>query len=414
MDLYEMGRKAQDASRTLALTDEKSKNLVLLAIAHDLQEEKEKIMEANKKDLEQGKANGLSTALLDRLALNAERIAGMAKGVRDIVTLPDPTGRILAEINRPNGLVIRKVSVPLGVIGVIFEARPNVTSDAAALCLKAGNAVILRGGKEAIHSNTAIVETMRQAVRKTGMSPDIIQLVTDTSRESAAAMMTCKQYLDLLIPRGGAGLIRTVVEQASVPVIETGTGNCHIYVDRAADLDKAISIVYNAKTSRPSVCNAAESLLLHKDIAENALSAIKEHLDTKGVILHGDEESRKFADGILPAEESDWEKEYSDYEMSIKVVESLEDAISHIHRYGTGHSECIITENLTTAETFLNAVDAAAVYVNASTRFTDGGEFGYGAEIGISTQKLHARGPIGLPELNTYKFKIYGEGQIRS
>ena len=373
----------------------------------------DKIIEANKVDLENGEKNGMAKSMLDRLKLDKERIEGMAKGVLDVATLPEPVGRILSATERPNGLRIEKVSTPIGVIAVIFEARPNVTSDAAALCLKSGNTVILRGGKEAINSNKTIAKVMRQAVKEAGMPEDVIQLVEDTSRESANELMKMNEYVDVLIPRGGAGLIQAVVKNATVPVIETGVGNCHIYIDKNADLKKAVDIVFNAKTSRPSVCNAAESLLIHKDIAKEALVAIKNKLDEKDVTLVGDSKAREIIPDMEKATDADWATEYLDYKMSVKIVDSVEEAIDHIYKYSTGHSECIVTENAGTAEKFMNQVDSAAVYLNASTRFTDGGEFGFGAEIGISTQKLHARGPIGLPELQSFKYKIYGDGQIR-
>lgn len=417
MDIHEimedMGKKAKIAERSLAIASEELKNKALTGIADALVTYAKDIVEANKIDLENGKNNGMSQSLLDRLKLDEERILGMADGVRNIVKLPDPVGNILSETVRPNGLVIKRVSVPLGVIAVIFEARPNVTSDAAALCLKSGNTVILRGGKEAIHSNMKIAGIMREAVIKAGLPEDVIQLVENTTRESANELMTMDRYVDVLIPRGGAGLIQAVVKNSTVPVIETGVGNCHIYIDKEADLQKAVDITYNAKTSRPSVCNAAESLLIHKDIAGEALAAIKEKLDEKKVALVGDERARDLVPDMDVAVESDWATEYLDYKMSVKIVDSVEEAIAHIFQYSTGHSECIVTENMNTAEKFLNEVDSAAVYVNASTRFTDGGEFGFGAEIGISTQKMHARGPIGLPELQSFKYKIYGEGQIR-
>lgn len=411
--LENLGKKAKEAEKVLMVATTEEKNGALNKIADALIENAEKIVAANSIDIENGKNNGLSDALLDRLKLDVKRIEGMAKGVRDVVTLPDPVGRVISETTRPNGLKIKRVSTPLGVIGVIFEARPNVTSDAAALCLKSGNAVILRGGKEAIHSNKMIAEIMRSAIKEARLPEDVIQLVEDTSRDSANALMKMNQYVDILIPRGGAGLIQAVVKNATVPVIETGVGNCHIYVDKAADVDMAADIVFNAKTDRVSVCNAAESLLIHKDIAKEALTKIKARLDEKSVELVGDDEAVKLTDGIKEADESDWGTEYLDYKMSVKIVESMNEAIEHIYQYSTGHSECIITCDDKAAEEFLNRVDSAAVYVNASTRFTDGGEFGFGAEIGISTQKLHARGPIGLPELQSFKYKVYGNGQIR-
>ena len=411
--LENLGKKAKEAEKVLMVATTEQKNVALNKIADALILNAEKIVDANCKDIENGKNNGLSEALLDRLKLDMKRIEGMAKGVRDVVELPDPVGRVLSKTTRPNGMIIKKVSTPLGVIGVIFEARPNVTSDAAALCLKSGNTVILRGGKEAIYSNKTIAEIMRNAVKEAGLPEDVIQLVEDTSRDSANALMKMNQYIDILIPRGGAGLIQAVVKNATVPVIETGVGNCHIYVDKAADVDMAADIVFNAKTDRVSVCNAAESLLIHKDIATEALPKIKARLDEKSVELVGDEEAVRLAEGIKTADESDWGTEYLDYKMSVKIVASMDEAIEHIYKYSTGHSECIITNDEKAAEEFLNRVDSAAVYVNASTRFTDGGEFGFGAEIGISTQKLHARGPIGLPELQSFKYKIYGKGQTR-
>ena len=401
--LERLGINAKEAEKTLMVASSEKKNQALKKIAEGLIENTDKIIEANKVDLENGEKNGMAKSMLDRLKLDKERIEGMAKGVLDVATLPEPVGRILSATERPNGLRIEKVSTPIGVIAVIFEARPNVTSDAAALCLKSGNTVILRGGKEAINSNKTISKVMRQAVKEAGMPEDVIQLVEDTSRESANELMKMNEYVDVLIPRGGAGLIQAVVKNAPVPVIETGVGNCHIYIDKNADLKKAVDIVFNAKTSRPSVCNAAESLLIHKDIAKEALVAIKNKLDEKDVTLVGDSKAREIIPDMEKATDADWATEYLDYKMSVKIVDSVEEAIDHIYKYSTGHSECIVTENAGTAEKFMNQVDSAAVYLNASTRFTDGGEFGFGAEIGISTQKLHARGPIGLPELQSFK-----------
>ena len=408
-----LGARAKSAARPLQTATTETKNQALLKIADALLQNCAYILSENEKDLEAGRKNGMAPSLLDRLALSEARVAGMAKGVSDVAALPDPVGAVLSEITRPNGLKIQKVAVPLGVIAVIFEARPNVTSDAAALCLKSGNAVILRGGKEAIHSNTAITKVMREALRETELPEDCVQLVEDTSRESATALMRLNGYVDVLIPRGGAGLIRSVVENATVPVIETGVGNCHIYIDKDADIQMAVDITYNAKTSRVSVCNAAESLLVHKDIAEKVLPPLKAKLDEKNVELRGDEATRAILPGIKAATEEDYATEYLDYILSVHIVDSIEEAIDHIYRYSTGHSECIITENKAAAEKFLAEVDSAAVYHNASTRFTDGGEFGFGAEIGISTQKLHARGPLGLPQLTSVKYKIYGNGQRR-
>lgn len=413
MMLEALGAQAKIASRVLMTASTAAKNSALLKIADALLQNTDFILAENEKDLAAGRANGMAESLLDRLALSADRIRGMAQGVREVADLPDPIGAVQSEITRPNGLTIQRVSVPLGVIAVIFEARPNVTSDAAALCLKAGSACLLRGGKEAIHSNTAIAEVMRNALRETDFPADCIQLVEDTSRESATALMRLSGYVDVLIPRGSARLIRSVVENATVPVIETGAGNCHVYVDRDANIDMAAEIVFNAKTARVSVCNAAESLVVHADIAEKALPKIAARLSEKDVILYGDARAKAILPDILPAEESDWGTEYLDYKMSVRVVDSVEEAIAHITQYSTGHSECIVTENSATAEKFLNEVDSAAVYHNASTRFTDGGEFGFGAEIGISTQKLHARGPLGLPQLTSVKYKIFGNGQVR-
>ena len=408
-----LGARAKAAARPLQTATTETKNQALLKIADALLQNCAYILSENEKDLEAGRKNGMAPSLLDRLALSEARVDGMAKGVSDVAKLPDPVGAVLSETTRPNGLKIQKVAVPLGVIAVIFEARPNVTSDAAALCLKSGNAVILRGGKEAIHSNTAITKVMRDALAETELPADCVQLVEDTSRESATALMRLNGYVDVLIPRGGAGLIRSVVENATVPVIETGVGNCHIYIDKDADIQMAVDITYNAKTSRVSVCNAAESLLVHKDIAEKVLPPLKAKLDEKNVELRGDEATRAILPGIKAATEEDYATEYLDYILSVHIVNSLEEAIDHIYRYSTGHSECIITENKAAAEKFLAEVDSAAVYHNASTRFTDGGEFGFGAEIGISTQKLHARGPLGLPQLTSVKYKIYGNGQRR-
>lgn len=411
--LTEIGKRAKDAAAKLAIASTEDKNKILLAMANALRENCDKILEANAVDIENGRKNNMSESLIDRLMLNKDRIEGMAKGIEDVINLADPVGRILWKTDRPNGLKIQRVSVPLGVVGIIYEARPNVTSDAAALAVKAGNTAILRGGKEAFNSNSAIMDSMRDAVTKVGFNPDIIELVRDTSRDSATALMKMNKYVDVLIPRGSASLINAVVENSTVPVIETGVGNCHIYVDSEADIDMATEIIFNAKTQRISVCNTAESLLIHKDIAEFALIAIKAKLDEKNVTLYGDECAREICPDMEIATEEDYYREYLDYKMSVKIVSSLEDAIEHIRKYSSGHSESIITNNKDNAEIFLNSVDSSAVYHNASTRFTDGGEFGFGAEIGISTQKLHARGPLGLPQLNSFKYKIYGDGQIR-
>ncbi len=408
-----MGQNAKAASRVLMNAGAK-KDSALLAIADALRANADKIIEANNIDIENGRAAGLTESLIDRLMLDKGRIDGMAKGVEEVAAQADPIGKIIEGRTLKNGLKIEKVTVPMGVIGIIFEARPNVTSDAAALCMKAGSAVILRGGKEAINSNTAIAEVMRDAIESAGLPRDCVQLITDTTRQSATELMQLTDYLDVLIPRGGAGLIKSVVNNAKVPVIETGVGNCHVYVDKTADLDMAKNIVYNAKTSRPSVCNAIETVLVHQDIAEKALPLIKAELDKKNVEIRGCERtSAILGDCVIPASEDDYAKEFLDFILAIKVVDSLDAAIDHIAKYSTGHSEAIVTSDYASAEKFTACVDSAAVYVNASTRFTDGGEFGLGAEIGISTQKLHARGPMGLGELTSSKFIIKGSGQIR-
>lgn len=408
-----MGASAKKASRFL-MTAGAKKDEALIAIAQALRENAQTIIDANDIDIENGKNAGLTASLLDRLKLSQERIEGMADGVAQVAALPDPVGRVLDGKSLKNGLKIEKVTVPMGVIGIIYEARPNVTSDAAALCLKAGSAVILRGGKEAINSNKAIAEIMRDAIEKVGFPRDCVALVEDTSRQSATELMQLSEYLDVLIPRGGAGLIKSVVNNAKVPVIETGVGNCHVYVDKSADIDMAKNIVFNAKTSRPSVCNAIETVLVHKDVAEKALPVIKAELDKKSVEIRGCEKTKEIlGDCVITATEEDYSVEFLDFILAIKVVDSLDDALDHIAKYSTGHSECIVTSDYTSANIFTACVDSAAVYVNASTRFTDGGEFGLGAEIGISTQKLHARGPMGLNELTSSKFIIKGEGQIR-
>ena len=410
--LEQMGAKAKEAARSLGKAGAKKTAALELAAAA-LWDRREEILRANGEDVAAGEAAGMRPSLLDRLRLTEERIAAMAQAVREVAAAPDPVGRVLSGEVRPNGLQLQKVTVPLGVIGIIYEARPNVTSDAAALCLKAGNAVILRGGKEAFRSNQAVAEVLRDALEAGGLPRDGVQLVQDTSRQSAGELMALTQYLDVLIPRGGAGLIRSVKENAKVPVIETGVGNCHAYVDASADLRMAAEVVYNGKCSRPSVCNALETLLVHKDIAEQALPLMQSRLSEKQVELRGCERTRAILPGITPATEEDWETEYGDYILAVKVVDSLEEALAHIAKYSSGHSEVILTQNYQAAQRFLEEVDAAAVYVNASTRFTDGGEFGLGAEIGISTQKLHARGPMGLGQLTSTKFLIRGSGQVR-
>ena len=412
MTITEMGRRAKEAARILA-TAGALKQKALLHAADALWSRREEILAANTQDLEAGKAAGMSQALLDRLALTEGRIQDMSTAVKEVAKAPDPVGRVLSGSVLENGLQLQKVTVPMGVMGIIYEARPNVTSDAAALCVKAGSAVILRGGKEALNSNRAVAQVLRDALEETGLPADCVQLVQDTSRQSAQELMTLTDYLDVLIPRGGAGLIRSVKENARVPVIETGVGNCHVYVDQSADLDMAAEIIFNAKCSRPSVCNAIETILVHEKAAPAALPKIQERLEEKQVELRGCERTRAILPGITPATEEDWSTEYLDYILAVKVVDSLEEALEHIGRYSTGHSECIVTQDYTAAQRFLNEVDAAAVYVNASTRFTDGGQFGLGAEIGISTQKLHARGPMGLEQLVSYKFLIRGNGQVR-
>ena len=412
--LEQIGRNAKAASRVLAIASGEQKNEALAAVAQALRDRAADICAENERDLAAGRESGLSEALLDRLMLNDGRIAAIADAMEHVAALADPVGRVLSETVRPNGLRIVKTAVPIGVIAVIFEARPNVTADSAALCLKSGNAVILRGGKEAIRSNLAIASAMREALAGTGLPPDCIQLIGDTSHESANELMHLTGYVDVLIPRGGRRLIDAVVQNATVPVIQTGAGVCHIYVDREADVPMAARIVDNAKTSRPSVCNAAECMLIHRDIAGRALPAIAAALAKHHTEIRGDREVLSILkDAAVPAAESDWGREYGDYIIAAKIVGSMDEAIEHICRYSTGHSECIVTQNCETAARFMDRVDAAAVYHNASTRFTDGGEFGLGAEIGISTQKLHARGPLGLNELTSMKFKVYGNGQTR-
>lgn len=413
IELIEKGKLAKRASYELAKKSSGEKNAALRAISKALIDNTEYIINENLIDLENGKANNMKEGLLDRLMLNPERIAAMAEGIEQIATLPDPVGEVINQVKRPNGLKIGRARVPLGVIGIIYEARPNVTADAAGLCIKAGNAVILRGGKEAINSNKAIAKVMADAAKKSGLPDGCINLVEDTSRESATALMKLNEYLDVIIPRGGAGLIRAVVENATVPAIETGTGNCHVYVHKSADLEMAKNIVINAKTQRPSVCNAEEKLLIDNEIAEEFLSIIIPELKDRGVEVVGDEKVCEMADGIIPATEDDWGTEYLDLKIAIKIVSGEDEAIAHINKYNSKHSEAIVTNDYNTSQKFLDEIDAAAVYVNASTRFTDGFEFGFGAEIGISTQKIHARGPMGLEALTTTKYIIQGSGQIR-
>lgn len=412
-ELEMKGQMAKSAASFLALASTEEKNRVLLAIADAVLKNSDYIISVNKQDIDAGKENGLSEGLLDRLLLTPQRISGIAKGIRQVAELPDPIGSYVSRVKRPNGLEIDKVRVPLGVIGIIYEARPNVTPDAASLCLKSGNAVILRGGKEALLTNIALVNIMQDALISEGFPKGCINLVEDTSRESAVSLMKLNKYLDVIIPRGGAGLIRSVIENATVPAIETGTGNCHVYVDKYADLSMAREIVLNAKTSRPSVCNAEEKLLVHRDIAARFLPPMLSALCEEGVKIIGDETVCSVFPDAAPATEDDWYTEYLDLKIGVKVVDDINEAIAHINKYGSRHSEAIITENILNSQRFLKEVDAAAVYVNASTRFTDGFEFGFGAEIGISTQKIHARGPMGLNELTTTKYEIHGNGQIR-
>lgn len=412
-ELIIKGQKAKEASYVLMNATTTEKNNALLKMAEVLLKSSKEILEANKKDLENAIEKGTPKAMLDRLSLDESRINGMADGLKDVVSLPDPIGEVTGMWKRPNGLQIGKQRVPLGVIGIIYEARPNVTCDAAGLCLKSGNVVILRGGKEAINSNVAIVKALREGVKEAGLPEDVIQLVENTDREVATEMMKLNQYIDVLIPRGGAGLIQSVVQNATVPVIETGTGNCHVYVDCDADLEMAKNIVINAKTSRPSVCNAEEKLLVNEKIAKEFLPIIYKALKEKDVEVRGDKKVLEVLNEATEIQDDEWGKEYLDYIIGVKIVKDVDEAINHINKYGTGHSEAIITNNYENSQKFLQRVDAAAVYVNASTRFTDGSEFGFGAEIGISTQKLHARGPMGLNELTTNKYIIYGNGQVR-
>ncbi len=411
-ELEKLCEKAAKVKYKVQRLSEEEKNQALRAVADRLLKEKSTILSENEKDLEAGRKKGMHPGLLDRLALTEDRIKGMAEGLLQIAELPDPIGELMETFERPNGLHIEKRRVPMGVIGIIYESRPNVTADAFGLCFKSGNAVILKGGSDAICSNKAITQVIRDALEECGIVKEAISLIADTDRQVTMAFMKMKQYVDLLIPRGGAGLIRSVVENSTIPVIETGTGNCHIYVDEDADLVKAVPIIINAKTQRIGVCNACESLVIHEKIREAFLPELKKALDEKKVEIRGDEKTREVIN-CTPATEEDFATEYLDYILSIKTVKSANEAIEHINRYSTRHSEAIITENSEHARLFLKEVDAACVYVNASTRFTDGFEFGFGAEIGISTQKLHARGPMGLKELTSYKYEITGNGQIR-
>ena len=411
--LNTLGKNARNAEVLVRNLSANEKNEVLLKVAEALTENADTLTAANALDVENGRKNNMPEALVDRLLLTGDRIRGMAEGLRQVAALEDPVGEVLGMKKRPNGLMIGQKRVPLGVIGIIYEARPNVTADAFALCFKTGNVVILKGGSDAIHSNEAIVKCIREVLREQGITEDAIQLITDTSRETTAEFMKMNQYVDVLIPRGGRGLIKAVVENSTIPVIETGTGNCHIYVDETADLQMAANIIMNAKTQRVGVCNACESVLVHEKVKDEFLPVLARRLQEKQVEIRADEAACELIPGAVHATEEDWGREYLDYILSLKVVSSVEEAISHINQYNTGHSEAIITNNYEHAQKFLDQVDAAAVYVNASTRFTDGFEFGFCAEIGISTQKLHARGPMGLLALTTTKYIIYGNGQIR-
>ena len=413
MTLIELLTKAKEAKYKVALLPTEEKNKAISAVADALEANAKDIIAANSIDMENGENKGLSTGLLDRLKLNESRIKGMAEGLRQVVALEDPIGKITEEWQRPNGLKIAKRLVPIGVVGVIYEARPNVTADVFGLCFKTGNSVILKGGSDALESNKAIVKVIKDTLSKCNVPVDAVTLIEDTSRESTNQLMRMNDYVDVLIPRGGAGLIKSVVENASVPVIETGSGNCHIYVDYDADIDMAVSVIENAKTQRIGVCNACESLVVHKDIASKLLPALNKKLKEHNVQIFADAQSKQYLEGANDATEEDFGKEYLDYIISVKTVSSVEEAIEHINKYNTGHSESIITKDEISANKFLDGIDASCVYVNASTRFTDGFEFGFGAEIGISTQKLHARGPMGLLALTSYKYTIRGNGQIR-
>lgn len=412
-DLNKLGQNASAVKSLLQTLSTEVKNKALCLAADCLVKEAEYLIAENRKDMETAEQNGMSSGLLDRLKLTKERIEAMAEGLRQIAELPDCIGEVMEAFERPNGMKIRKVRVPMGVIGIIYEARPNVTADAFGLCFKTGNAVILKGGSDALYSNLAIVRVLRESLAKAGLPEDAIQLIADTDRQTTVAFMRLKQYVDLLIPRGSARLIASVVENSTIPVIETGTGNCHVYVDKDADLDMAVNIIYNAKTQRIGVCNACESLVVHSAVREVFLPRLAAKLREKKVEMRGDERVLEILPDCVPATEEDFATEYLDYILSLKTVDSAEEAIEHINRYNTKHSECIVTENKDTAEKFLTGIDAACVYWNVSTRFTDGFEFGFGAEIGISTQKLHARGPMGLKELTSYKYLISGNGQVR-
>jgi len=413
MKLTEIGSNAKETAAMLNTLGPLQKNQGLQAVAKSLLDGEQEILDANEQDVAKAVADGMSPGLVDRLKLTPARVKAMADGLLQVAALDDPVGEVLSMKNRPNGLVIGQKRVPIGVIGIIYEARPNVTADAFGLCFKTGNAVILKGGSDALQSNLAIVSRIQKGLTSVGLPANAVQLIEDTNRETTRELMRMNDYVDVLIPRGGAGLIKTVVENSTIPVIETGTGNCHIFVDESADFDMALDIIYNAKTQRIGVCNACESLVVHRAIAKEFLPLLKKRLDEKQVEIRGDEESCALVEGLVPATEEDWGREYLDYILSLKLVDSIEEAIHHINHYNTGHSEAIITSDYNHAQKFLNEIDAAAVYVNASTRFTDGEEFGFGAEIGISTQKLHARGPMGLKELTSTKYIIYGSGQVR-
>ena len=411
--LEEIGKNAKKASGLLAGLSTEKKNEVLAAAASLLAGHADELIEENKKDIENAKKKNMPAGLLDRLTLTKERIQGMAEGLIEVQRLEDPVGAVEEMRKRPNGLLIGRMTVPLGVVGVIYEARPNVTSDVFALCFKTGNAVILKGGSDAIYSNITIADILREALLSCGVTPDALQLIRDTSRETTTEFMHLDSYVDLLIPRGGAGLINAVARESTIPVIKTGTGNCHVYVDETADLEMAVNIIFNAKTQRIGVCNAEESLVVHRAAEKELLPMLERRLREKNVELRADSEAASHLENSVPATEEDWGKEYLDYILSIKTVGSIEEAIAHINKYNSGHSEAIITKDYAHAQKFMNEIDAACVYVNAPTRFTDGFEFGFGAEIGISTQKLHARGPMGLKALTTVKYIIYGNGQIR-
>ena len=411
--LMEIGKRAREGSYLLGKMGTSEKNKGLLAAAEAILDGSGEILKANGKDIEKAEAKGMAPGLIDRLRLTPSRIEGIVEGMRQVADLEDPIGEVLSMKKRPNGLLIGQKRFPLGVVGMIYEARPNVTADAFALCFKTGNAVILKGGSDALFSNEAIVACIKKGLSSQGITEDAVQLITDTDHKTTQEFMQMREYLDVLIPRGGAGLIRAVVENSKVPVIETGTGNCHVYVDESADLSMALDIIFNAKTQRIGVCNACESTLVHRKVAEQFLPLLKARLDEKNVEIRADEEARNIVPAFAAASEEDWGTEYLDYILSLKLVDSVDEAIAHINRYNTGHSETIVTSSYENAQKFLDEVDAAAVYVNASTRFTDGFEFGFGAEIGISTQKLHARGPMGLLALTSTKYIIYGNGQIR-